>query len=237
MAEFDFHRLMETLADAVLACDAQGRVVYANGAVERLLGWSAADLIGLPLEQTIVPARLRAGHVAGVARFLQTGETHIFGRAVRLPALRRDGSEVEVELTLSHLRDGDGHELLIGALRDLADRVELERQVTLSRYLQATAQAASRLGGRMNLDEVLATAVHTLVDHFDAALARVWLLEPATVPATNRPRLVLRAERRPDRPGRGRPSESTRSAVGRLRDRRSRTHRSSGPPPAPGRGP
>lgn len=191
MAEFDFHLLMDALADAVIACDARGLVVYANSAVERLLGWPIAELMGRPLEETIIPPRLRESHANGLARYLRTGEPRILGRAARLPALRRDGKEIEVELTLSHHRDTAGHPILIGALRDLSERVELERQATLTRYLQATARVASRLGGRMDLDEVLATAVATLVDHFDAALARVWLLEPSA--EADHPHLVLRA--------------------------------------------
>ena len=50
---------------------------------------------------TIIPSRLRQAHLAGFARYQLTGEAHILDKPVRLPALRRDGSTVEVELTIT----------------------------------------------------------------------------------------------------------------------------------------
>jgi PAS domain S-box-containing protein len=177
VSEFDFRLLLETLSDAIVACDTSGRIVYANGAVQGLLGWPPPELLGRPLD-VIIPVRLHDAHKEGFARYLESHELRTAGRPMRLSALRRDGTEVEVELTLSQLRDSSGQEVMIGSLRDLRERVELERLMTLTRYLQATARAGSRLGGRLELSQVLETAVRTLVDDFDAVLARIWLVAP-----------------------------------------------------------
>ncbi|HEX5502005.1 MAG TPA: PAS domain S-box protein, partial [Thermomicrobiales bacterium] len=178
MVGLDYRRVLDGFADPVIAADATNRIVYCNAAAEALLGWPAGDLTGRPLT-TIVPPRLRAAHGVGFARYFATRASTWLGRPMRVPALRRDGGEVDVELVLSAVR-ADGGDLVVAALRDLRPRVELERQVTVTRYLRATAAAAARLTSRDDLDHVLRAVVDTLVADFDAALARVWLYEPAT---------------------------------------------------------
>src|SRR5262249_51046247 len=148
--DFDYRALLDTMADAVLACGTDWTVVYANAAVEGLLGWSAPALVGQSLE-VIIPQRLREGHREGLARYLETRPPTSLGRPTRMPAVTRDGLEIEVELTISQAPGPDGQVLLLGSLRDLRDRVELESQLTLTRYLRATARAATHLGGAADI--------------------------------------------------------------------------------------
>jgi PAS domain S-box-containing protein len=84
-------------------------------------------------------------------------------------------------------------------MRDLRERVELERTITLTRYLQATARAAGRLAARLDLDGILQTAVRALVEDFDGSRAALWLVERSE--AGGRAELVLRAEAGSARPG------------------------------------
>jgi GAF domain-containing protein len=82
-----------------------------------------------------------------------------------------------MELTLSTTPAGDGHEIIIGTLRDLSARVELERQVRVGRCMKAATGAAARLTSVLDVDRVLWVAVEAVVAQFDAALARIWLKE------------------------------------------------------------
>jgi PAS domain S-box-containing protein len=186
LIEVDCLRVLDALADGVVAADAGNRIVYLNPAAEQLLGWSAMDLIGLPLT-TIIPPRLRAAHLAGFRRYLFSGEQKLFGHAVRLPALRHDGGEVEIELTLNVSPSSTEGPLFIASLRDLAERIELERQISVTRYLRAATRVAAQLDSLLDLGAVLHSVVETLAGDFDAALARIWLYEPAE------DRLYLRA--------------------------------------------
>src|SRR5207248_5484434 len=102
------------------------------------------------------------------------------GHAVRVPALRRDGTEIDVELSLAAFRLADGEDLIVASLRDLSERIELERQIDVTRSLRAATAAAARLTARLDLEHVLRTVTETLVTGFDAALARVWLCDAAT---------------------------------------------------------
>jgi PAS domain S-box-containing protein len=174
------------LPDAVIAADEQGKILFANVAVTGLLGWHPDELTGRPLT-TLMPQRMHVIHQAGFSRYVTTHRPRIMGHPIRLPALRRDGSELDLELTIAATVGAEGRAIIIGTLRDLSDRVELERQIRVSRYLRATTEAATNLTTVLDVDRVLGVAVETLVEQFDAALARVWLKEP------QRERLRLRA--------------------------------------------
>jgi len=173
----DYRSVLYGFADAVVVADEHGRIVFANPAAERLLGWDDGGLVGQPLV-AIQPERLREAHRNGFQRYLDSRVPQLLGRPVRVPALRRDGSEIDVELVISaHPLNGHG-ELFVAALRDLRDRVELERQLTVGRYLKAANRAAEQLTANLDARHIVTTAVEVLVADFDAALARIWLHRP-----------------------------------------------------------
>lgn len=125
-ASLAYQAVLDELSDAVVVADAGGTIRYVNRATERLLGAAPGELPTLPLTE-LVPPRLRAAHIAGVSRYLATREPVLIGTAVRVPALRRDGVEVEVELTIgaapvtSELTGADGDLLLVASLRAIAE--------------------------------------------------------------------------------------------------------------------
>ncbi|HEV3166601.1 MAG TPA: PAS domain S-box protein, partial [Isosphaeraceae bacterium] len=177
-SKFDYRLMLEAFAEAVVVCDSTHRIVYLNPAAERLLGWQAAELVGQPVT-TVIPDRLHSVHREGYKRYLATHKPRLIGRSVRVPALRKDGKEIEIELGLNAMIVG-GEDLVIAALRDVGERVEQERQLTVTRYLRATTRAAAKLGTRLDFDHMLKIVVDALVADFDAALARVWLYDAAT---------------------------------------------------------
>lgn len=145
LSEIDARQLLDELGDAIVIADDRAQIVYVNAAACGLLAADEQQLVGAPLS-SIVPERLRAGHAEGFRRYVETGEAVLVGsRPVRLPALRADGSEVEVDLALSAHRGKGGELLLVGALRDIADRVELERQRDIARYLSTSREVTTRL--------------------------------------------------------------------------------------------
>ena len=174
----DFRRVLDSFSDAVVAADSDGGIVYVNRAAEAMLGWPTGTLVGHTLVE-LVPERMRPEHSAGFGRYVKTREARLIGRPVRVPALCHSGQELDVELTLADLSGPDG-DLFVASLRDITERVELERQLTVTRYLSAAARASARLTSRLDLAEVLQTVVDTLEQEFDAALARIWILDPET---------------------------------------------------------
>ncbi|QDQ25424.1 diguanylate cyclase [Chitinimonas arctica] len=90
--------------EAFICIDSAGLVTDWNARAVSIFGWEQAEVMGQPLEQLIIPETLREKHRQGIAHFLATGEGPVLNRRIELPARRRDGSEIPVELTITVLR-------------------------------------------------------------------------------------------------------------------------------------
>jgi PAS domain S-box-containing protein len=78
----------------VVAADDANRIIGISRPLAHLLGWEPDDLVGRRVV-TIIPPRLREAHVAGFSAHLSTGQAHVLGVPLRLPALHADGMEID----------------------------------------------------------------------------------------------------------------------------------------------
>jgi PAS domain S-box-containing protein len=99
--------IVETAYDAFIAIDAQGLITAWNPQAETTFGWPAADVIGQPLADLIVPDRYRERHNGGLKHFLVSGEGPVLNKRLELEALDRNGREFPVELTISPVKNGE----------------------------------------------------------------------------------------------------------------------------------
>jgi PAS domain S-box-containing protein len=137
-------------SEAIIGADlASEKIVLWNPAAEQLFGYPASEAIGMPLER-LVPGALREQHLEGIHRYRESDGTSpvLVGTGpVDVPALRRDGTEVHVQLTLTDLTDGSSDRFVLALVRDVTPVWEAERQ------LMRTTQA---------MQEFVATASHDL---------------------------------------------------------------------------
>jgi two-component system cell cycle sensor histidine kinase/response regulator CckA len=162
---------IDSALDAVVTAGADSVILEWNLQAERLFGWSASEAIGRKLYETIIPVRYRDAHVAGVRRFLATGEGPILNRRIEIDALRRDGSEVPVELTVTPSRVGD-HVVFSAFVRDLTER----RRIELERSLE---QALTRvLAESRTLEEAAPGALQAIGSHLLWDVGALWVLDP-----------------------------------------------------------
>ncbi|HEX5479060.1 MAG TPA: PAS domain S-box protein [Dehalococcoidia bacterium] len=120
-------RLLEESPDATIFADLDGVIRSWNPGAERIFGWPADDAIGQSLD-IIIPESLRERHWAGYARALAAGETKYRGQALPTKSMRRDGTQMYVELSFGIVH-GPGA-VVIGAMaqaRDITERFERER--------------------------------------------------------------------------------------------------------------
>jgi len=114
--------------DAILTIDDAGLVVEFNLAAERMFGYKKEQVIGKSLSEIIIPPNLRKSHDAGHKRYVLTGEKHIFNQRVELSAMRSDGSEFPIELTLTALKE-DGLSLVTGFIRDISEQKKARQEI------------------------------------------------------------------------------------------------------------
>jgi PAS domain S-box-containing protein len=139
----DLRAVIDRLADPLILADETGTVTLANRAAATLFATTVADLVGSPLT-SLMPERSREAHRAGFARLLSTGSAPLIdGPMLRVMALRRDESEVEIDLSLGVVgTPGESGFLVTATLRDVRERAAHEDQVDRLRSLQASIEAA-----------------------------------------------------------------------------------------------
>ena len=119
--------VLRSTLDSIITMDARGIVIEFNPAAERAFGFTHEEAVGIPLSDLIIPPRFREAHHAGLARYVATGEAHVLGQRLELPALRKDGSEFQAELTITR-SDIDGEQTFTGVLRDITQRKQQETE-------------------------------------------------------------------------------------------------------------
>lgn len=123
--------VIDSAMDAIITVDAQQRVVLFNPAAERVFGYTAAEMMGQPLDR-LIPQRHRAAHAQHVRAFGHTGSTsRRMGDLSPLSGLRRDGSEFPIEATISRL-DVEGEQFFTVILRDTTERRRAEERLQQS---------------------------------------------------------------------------------------------------------
>ncbi len=142
--------IVDTAYDAYVAMDANGLVVDWNRQAELIFGWPREEAIHRPVHELIIPPSYRAAHVAGIQHFLATGEGPLLNRRIEVPALRRDGSEFPVEMTISSIRYGN--EWTFSAfLHDITKRKKYEADLRQARdAAEAASQAKSEFLANMS---------------------------------------------------------------------------------------
>ena len=137
--------ILDAALDCIVAMDEHGRITEFNPVAERTFGYSSADVLGREMATVLVPPGEREAHRAGLARHLQTGAAAMLGRRIETTAMRADGSEFPVELTVARI-PGRGRRLFTGHIRDISDRQRVERELTSAkRHAEEEADVAAAL--------------------------------------------------------------------------------------------
>ncbi len=115
--------------DAIVTADGEGKVTDFNDAAEKMFGWTRAEILGKPLDKTIIPHRMRTAHKLGMSRYMLNGQRKVVdGGRVEMVGLRKSGFEFPLELNINSVEIG-GETRFVGYLRDISLRKYTEKQL------------------------------------------------------------------------------------------------------------
>jgi len=169
--------IFESALDALIVINEKSVISEWNPQAETIFGWKKSEVIGRTLMETIIPSNFRERHQQGMENLLATGDGPILNRRTELTALRRNGEEFPIELTVSPLRYGETWKFS-AFVRDLSERKRAETKLRDSELLLAEAQRVSHLGS-WNLNLTTGKAVWSEEEY------RLLGYEPYTVEPTS----------------------------------------------------
>jgi PAS domain S-box-containing protein len=122
-----FRQAVESAPNAMVMVDQDGTIEMVNAQTERVFGYARAELLGQPVEM-LVPERFRGGHPGMRGAFFADLRSRPMGAGSELYALRKDGSEVPVEIGLNPIETDEGPKVL-SAIVDISDRKHKEERI------------------------------------------------------------------------------------------------------------
>jgi PAS domain S-box-containing protein len=166
--------IVESSDDAIVSKDLTGVITSWNQGAERLFGYTADEAVGRSILMIIPPDR--AGEEQLVLERIGRGDRIEHFDTVRV---HRDGTLVDVSVTVSPIRDGSG--AVIGAskiARNISDRKRIEAELRNSQHrLMGLAVASASMVGSPTVDTVLSEAIHLARDVFSADGYALWRID------------------------------------------------------------
>ena len=169
---------LESIGDAVIATDMEGRVTFLNSVAEELIGCSAAEAVGRPLQEIfhIVNEETREPAESPVTKVLREGR--VAGLANHTVLISRNGREIPIDDRASPILGNDGEILgVVMVFHDVIERRSLERELSI--------RAARLAEADRRKDEFLAMLAHELRNPLAPIRNALHLLgAPGASPAT-----------------------------------------------------
>jgi PAS domain S-box-containing protein len=118
-------KIAECARDAIIMMGPKGEISFWNPAAERIFGYSRNEAIGKPLHSLLAPGRFRDAYQKGLSYFLKTGQGDALGKTLKLEAIRKNGEEFGIELSVNSVHLG-GKWHAVGIIRDLSESKKAE---------------------------------------------------------------------------------------------------------------
>ena len=140
--------IIESSLSAIVIMDSYDIITDWNHQAEKMFGWLRDEAIGQRLDDLIIPARLRTAHRLGLQHFLRTGTGPLLNQLIEQVAMRRDGTEFPVELSISPLKLGNAY-IFSGFIHEITARKAAEQKIRQGEVDLAIAQSEIKIAQRI----------------------------------------------------------------------------------------
>ena len=148
-SEEKFRSISSSAQDALIMMSSKGNITYWNEAAERIFGYTKDEVMGRDLHRLLVPKKYLDAFMKGFKGFQETGQGNAIGKTIEMSALRKDGTEFSMEISLSSFQlEGQWHAL--GVIRDISHRIQAEKERLQKEKLQGVIEMAGAACHELN---------------------------------------------------------------------------------------
>ncbi|HEY0268258.1 MAG TPA: EAL domain-containing protein, partial [Methyloradius sp.] len=160
-SEIKLRAVIDGALDAIVTIDENGHLQEFNPAAERIFGYTRDQVIGRPLAEVMIPPAKRHAHSIGHQKFIATGQKTMFNKRLEMVAIRADGSEFPVEVTITSV-DNIGLPLVTGFIRDITERKQAEQEIRNLAFFDVLTGLPNRRLLQDRLEQALASSDRSL---------------------------------------------------------------------------
>jgi PAS domain S-box-containing protein len=177
-SEAGFRALFEFATVGILVISSGGRIELANPCIEKLFGYTKAELIGQPIE-ILIPETFRKMHVHHREGYFNRPKARPMGYGLRLFARKKDGFEFPVEISLGHYQLDD-EQLAVAFVTDITESKRSQEELE-AKVKERTLELTQSLVREKELNEMksrfVSMASHEFRTPLSAVLSSLALIE------------------------------------------------------------
>jgi len=170
-----YRAIVETAVDAIMVADGLGTIRSFNRAAESIFGYSQDEVVGKNL-RLLMQEPDRTAHDGYLEAYRRTGERRIIGIGREVTGLHKDGSKLELELSIAEWCDLDGEPCFTGIMRDVTQRNQqardLQRALASGKQARLDAEAANQ--AKTNFLAVMSHEIRTPLTSIDGFADLLW---------------------------------------------------------------
>ena len=139
--------ILSASLDAIITINSKGIITDWNQQAELIFGWSQDEVMGNRLEEMIIPPQYRQRHLDGIEIYLKTGDGPALNKRMEVSALRKDGVEFPIELTIAPIMV-EGIPAFSSFIRDISDQKEAAKQINDDYHSQRVISSVLEISTR-----------------------------------------------------------------------------------------
>ncbi len=143
--EYQLSNFFNHAPDAIVIINDKGKITNWNPKAEDIFGWTAEEVIGKYLHDTIIPIQYRDAHQHGMKRFQNTGKGSVINTTIEITAWRKTHEEFPIQLSISTTKIKGAH-FFIGFINDITEKKKANEALHASELFLKETQSIAKLG-------------------------------------------------------------------------------------------